>query len=792
MLTVNSPHKYITQKVLDQCFIDGRTTYVDKVYTGNGFTTAFLNDDSIPQGKVNILLVPNRGVVQDKEDVYRKSTGKNVSFFYYGGSYDSKEPLDFYMMDIGIFVIDSFFRRIKEIANYKDKVHRILIDESHTVESAGSYRDTLKTFHYKLADFFPTTTISYVTASPNMFSQVDIKINNLVKREKITIDVTQDILSTIEKAKNSLKAGNRVLLCTQETKIISQFYKRVRNKKGMYLKYNKIYLGDKIKDKLARDCVLSPDPDNKLVIISSSGFEGLDLMEGKYDIYFFENRSQRHTTFTRANLYQAISRPRLGAINVTYCRMERVTNRIPKGNRIKINKFLSNKNFSRESKMSRKIDKIVKDKKTGKYKLLRKQPNHFVDFLLFHNDNVIVDDIAINNEMEAIAYDNIDVNNKFWRERGISFNLLDEKRMRLGRKNTKSIEDQKEYLKLNEAVITEWDLYGEDWNIPLKVVDTKNSKDIPFDLEEYRDRIELYRIQKDYNGKWEPWESFLKVEEIIMSEYGFEELCKKIEKSYKENPKLTRREIDYKLKEFKEKSEFKVMRNLLVMANKRVDYVKNVILYRDYNATTEINMESIKIIAEAVGRTVEEYDIRSCNARILWALDGLPLPDNIYGPNKVNKKKINLLINDTHYESKIDPIASLYGRKPISSPKYKFLINKTRQMEFFGFPLSVIERITAITKEGYSGDVFNYLARHERNIINILMGQLDDEKNNGVVRRHDSVLIFDNKQKMDFLNDFEYEGEKGWFRPLKNSENMSRSWREIENPPRSRHGNRLF
>ena len=63
----------------------------------------------------------------------------------------------------------------------------------------------------------------------------------------------------------------------------------------------------------------------------------------------------------------------------------------------------------------------------------------------------------------------------------------------------------------------------------------------------------------------------------------------------------------------------------------------------------------------------------------------------------------------------------------------------------------------------FKGDVFNYFAHFERDLIDQLIELVDMDKNEGCVRRHDSLILFNNEQEFDSLEDIEYLGFTGWF-----------------------------
>ena len=68
-------------------------------------------------------------------------------------------------------------------------------------------------------------------------------------------------------------------------------------------------------------------------------------------------------------------------------------------------------------------------------------------------------------------------------------------------------------------------------------------------------------------------------------------------------------------------------------------------------------------------------------------------------------------------------------------------------------------------KENYRGRLTSDCAFHEKGIMNELLKTIDDEFNDGVIRRHDSIIIFNNEQRLS-LSGFHYSYFKdvnGWF-----------------------------
>ncbi len=58
-------------------------------------------------------------------------------------------------------------------------------------------------------------------------------------------------------------------------------------------------------------------------------------------------------------------------------------------------------------------------------------------------------------------------------------------------------------------------------------------------------------------------------------------------------------------------------------------------------------------------------------------------------------------------------------------------------------------------------------------IIEELYPSFDEGANDGLIRRHDSLLIFNNEDTLDFLPEFtcsRFVGIKGWFKDQKQNE----------------------
>jgi hypothetical protein len=201
----------------------------------------------------------------------------------------------------------------------------------------------------------------------------------------------------------------------------------------------------------------------------------------------------------------------------------------------------------------------------------------------------------------------------------------------------------------------------------------------------------------------------------------------------------------------------RVQRMLVLMVRNRFKAIKKMRNNRDFNILTEASLNFYKYLwSEFRGEDFKEYDIVSCNIRILYNHLGLELPDNIYGENKEHKQAINQLLNQCSSE--------LPARYKKDIPKYKK--NRTADLRKYGIDERVIEFIFSNFWEKKADAVYNFCASKERDILRELKSQLDEVIGGGsIVRRHDSLIVFGSHNGMDGIVEyFEWNGCYNWFK----------------------------
>ena len=219
--------KYIPTEIVSNIFSHSQYSFVDKLLTGNGFTTAFLNM-SVPKGKSNIIIVPNKQVVISKQqkhnEVLRYGSEKEISNlkkigFFYGDI--SSDKIKFGEFDVMMFVVDSFLNYQDRLIANKEYIDKILVDEVHSMIIQSTFRKRLVNFIDELKYSFNDKRIVSVTATPMLFNKVDIKLSKANIEER-NINISSNQATTLNRIKTDLENKNNVLVALQDVRLLKQ------------------------------------------------------------------------------------------------------------------------------------------------------------------------------------------------------------------------------------------------------------------------------------------------------------------------------------------------------------------------------------------------------------------------------------------------------------------------------------------------------------------------------------------------------------------------------------------
>ena len=751
--------KYLNTEIVDRCFTPGSHNLVDKIICGNGFTTSFLQIPPNKKHQANIIIVPNKRVVQSKQQSYNKDLSRNKAIigFIYGD--ESSDRVDFKRFETMMFVVDSFINYIDVIKKNKNLVDKILIDECHSMLIQSTFRHKLVGFDKLIKKTFPKKAIVSVTATPMLFQNADIKLLPTKIKER-TINITEHQEQTIERIKADLKANKKVIVALHDARLL----RKLTNYKNE-LSAN-IKVGVTLYQKILENVILKLDERSNLTIISSAGFEGFDVDNGINNIYIFEDRAFDYQTFYTQNIIQVIGRSRNGTNYIEWCRMSNRTRTALMSKEDMIKKALSEK-ISFEKKMT-----------DSKYSYLPK----FFDKSMHKHFGLITrlelnhDKYDLENEKVISDLQGMRIYTEYLKERGFSINYLNEGSKRISIKNP-SHKKAFERVKQNKAVLTRFNLF-DDVRVDLYQKDKTayyikayevflrrkywNEDKMRFTLT----KKEALCLTKDELNEIKGYDAIKNDTWIKQCVHYISAVAKKeAQKKYYRQGK----EYIKWLTEFEKNIEDRYVRLIMAISQAKIRFPKKERNHRDFNLTTEISISILKDVCKKFDKNITEVDIVSCNVRIIYAICGLELPNDFYGKDKVNKIAINRLINklskEFPQEYKVD--VATYKKE------------RARELRMYGFDQRVIDFLMHNFWDKPKDAMYNFCAYHEMNICRNLMADfidyseaviLEDSnyreqfKNTRYTRRHDSIVIFESPIVMnEVVENFSYLDQNKWF-----------------------------
>lgn len=755
MQTYHYEGKYLPIHLIEECFYQ-RLSYINKSLTGNGFSSGFLKIPPTKPFHSNMLIVPNKEVIKSKQEAYNNilayggsETLKNLksTIFLYGDI--SSDKLEFSKHDNIVIIAETFLNYIDRFKENSHLIDKVLIDEYHSFLIQSNFRDSLVGFVGKVVNTLEHSQVVCLTATPMLFQDIDVTLRPK-KLEYRDIHITTNQEKAFKRLKDLLANGERCVVAIQDVRLI----KHLTDRNGR-LEAN-VKVGKSLMRKIVQNVELVRNKESNLTIVSSSGFEGFDVENGINNVFIFEDRKFDHQTFYPQNIIQIIGRSRQGVDYIEWCRMPNAE-RVNITDKEKLEKQMQSTKISAEKKMTDKnysdIPKyydIIQDEKTGL----------IIGFtfkeIKYNLDKELID--ADRNGIEAMY-------KEYFLERGFTLVNLNEGHRRL---KLRSVGHKKafENLKLNEDTIKLYSLME-----GLKVdVYSKES------LAQYKKAFEVFLRQKYWHFDTLPFDvEFHLTDEIIASYSDLENelflysilsdeelINQDVEIIKKEAIKSKLGELDKRSKEFLqwredllENVKDRYIRLLLTFSQRYIRLPKKIRNSRDYNLFTENNLVLIDTVADMFKHSFIEFDIVSCNIRIIYAYLGLTLPGNFYGEAKKHKKGINSLLNRLSSDV---PKANNWDEKNYRKMRIK-------EMRKYGFDERVISFLINKFWDKSVDAVFNFCAYHEKQIIEKVTKEIRMGNDNGIIRRHDSILYFGtpNDEQVKAVYDFEYLGVKGWF-----------------------------
>ena len=439
-------------------------------------------------------------------------------------------------------------------------------------------------------------------------------------------------------------------------------------------------------------------------------------------------------------------------------------------------------NFSRTEMMSK--EDMIKKAESTKISFEKKMTDKnytFIPKYFDYNQDIslgLITDLNINHIKYDLAKELQDtdlkgvsvVYNKFLNDRGFDLVYLNEGHKRMNLKNV-SHKIAFKNMKLNEDTIKRYSLMS---GIKLNLWQKEKLDYYIKEYEIYFRRkywmLEQLPFEEDFNldhathvSKIETYGSLkreLFAYSILKDESSINEACKLIckESIQKKKESINERSEEFKIwkRDLLNNIKDRYIRLIMAFSQNNIKLPKKIRNSRDYNLLTEVSTLVINAVADLFDTNSYEIDIISCNSRIIYSMVGLPLPQNFYGKNKVNKIKINKLLNKLSYE-----FPKMLG---INIKDYKN--KRIQEMRVLGFDEKVIEFLISTFWDKPRDSVFNFCAYHEKRIIDKLKEEIDKGERRGMIRRHDSIMYFGemNESQLDVVLGFEYNGQYGWFR----------------------------
>jgi hypothetical protein len=782
--------KYISNEphLIDQCFVNGQIKIVDKLLTGNGFTTAFLQMNRSINRTVNVLILPNTGAIKSKQE---KNKDSRIKFFYSGSGAILETDTK-----IVVCTTDSFKQYLcEQILNKGIRIDRLLIDEVHSVIQQATFRPILKDFlqYVKgLVNDKKVATAVCVTATPLISMPIDFRFKpNEIAETKIHVNNNTD--NVLKEIKAKIKNDEKVVVFTNSYNYIANISQNIKDKAHLN---STIVCGRTLEKKVLKNIPVTINTNSW--IVSSAGFEGMDIdfkpndetkeevtlitdAVAKYgsdvQIYILQDLNNDSETFILPNIYQALSRTRNGFKKCTYSRKTR-QNAYPSANAI-VRRF-----FAIVEKRNVSPGELGRKNKLLKLGFTRLEISILFNCVKFTSDRLMSATHSIprvemiNYYEEAREFIAFGFDSKHYVEflanRNITIINESLNENNVGKAFTK---DKKAVAEHNKDLIIKrgYDKDHFEFNHNNNYKKDKRT-DFVKQLQDYIDfrscnplfkpnyKIEIVRdlMQQSLAGHYTKFNAFLK---DIVKGYKANKEIKTFE-SVKDYV-ISQKEKDAKVKiaNFEREAEIRILRLLGYLLNDSIyipeNYEENQ--NRVYNILTESPMFLIKSICDLLKINLYELDIASCNPRIIYAEVGKQLPEDFYGKDKVNKTSINALFNSLPYSMYVAKCKEL-RKTPNTIEVHRNYLQK--KLGRYNIDKDVTAWLLDNFHKGYTGQLYNFCTKVERDLIEQVKKQLKYLEV-PCYRRHDSLLLFNTEHKLTITSEDAYNGITGWFNGFK-------------------------
>ena len=725
MFEVVNKDRHISSDVAETCIKIGGV--IDKVFCGNGFTTAYsniINNTELP----DVLIVPNISTAVDKKTNSRFAKGKRVLYFHSKSS--DIVPADFSNIDLLVCVADSYVH--KEL--YKIECRYILLDEVHTAKIQSGFRPIL----YKLFEVLkPKRNVSFVTATPYNIDGVNVTINNTNEhfKELKTVDISYSADRTIKELQNT---KGRVLIATNEARRIGYILKSIG------VNDVNLMVGKGFRKSFLSNGTFNITEDARHTIMSTSAFEGHDINTPDVSVFVFQNYDSQHTQFLDSQIIQAFGRARMKPKQLQIC-------------------WLGGASGKRTSKTTLKYKDEIKnvcEKYCHVFNNTKTKRVEAEDFVFrYKNDNIRLGSIR-----ELIIFEDSECNQK--RTAKVNYLACDVLKNKL---NVSSDGMNVRYFNTRGFILNEYEDKPTSVNkIPPAGI-IKKTKNLIYNREHNPDYIskselvkwcfdiditapilKIYSLVKEYLKEDTP----TRLDKFFSGFIGFENIFRFCIKKIKEKHQKKRKKMP-SLDHLKDEI-FSIIVSFIKISRPQ----EKIRAFRNYNPFTSVGSVVIDYLSSLFGMRKISFDITACASTVIQALAGCERKDvyEVGAKRKDSKIKINKLLN------------SIYKVNGHSSE----ILKELKKTKFSDKAFQLIKDRFYRTNE--SNLFINTYTIHERNIIEQAIRIVKTYINSDtlIVSRHDEINIFYSDETEDSIKlledglgqrlaNIDYLGFNNWF-----------------------------
>ena len=742
----NNHERYLSPTVFQEIFAEenrGTIKYFDKVKTGIGGTYSF-NQIVPANGKINIIISANVGMILNKE---KSNKDLRVNFI-------CKDSQDYTTTENTrlVYITPESLRALWDSHFSKLDIDKVLVDEFHAIVIQSQIRKELRFYRSKLKSYFPNSIVVLMTATPLIYQEVDYRLVDFPMTAKTWL-LNSNQVDVLKEIKENVKEGRISNIYSNNSRFFSNFIvnEGTKNNKHNVLRMNLNDTGNSMKQNIFAKCEVKDS--DLLKGCSSKGFEGWDEMREGVHNYFIQDLNNQQELFGVETIYQT-NRCRLESAKSVVCRTDMAYDLVDVKKLVEKVEALNPtaQDFTGKSITQKRFK--VSNSEYYKLSMLYNVTHSNGKLELQFDDDLYLYYIGLN-EYITEGFDNKKVID-YLKMRNVTVEAVNIVQKVSGGKRVNKA-SEKHYLESNSDLIIQSGMNNDDFRFEFKGCPTidkvikkayhqlKRKSIIDSIAGEVGNRLlKAVKLHEDAEGNFDS----KKVLDVLKS------LEKTMHKS-KESERRKHKNNKKKLAEIKKDTELSISKLIYIFYNNVNDIINfhrtesrgTTVMHRTFGSYVDTSLEVVAEIKSLFGITTTEIDINTCASRILYAINGLAIPEGFYGENKKFKKRINVLYNMIH-------------NRPAKESRRNFK-NVNLNPEAIEFAIDKFHN-------NNSNLFYLFYTEHEEKMLKQLVQEISEKVGYfEQVRRHDSILVFNGEgiasEINEVLKDFTYLGQKGWF-----------------------------